>query len=293
MKSERAFPLKVSLHGMSERMQKMMENYLVLVCSDVARLAHAEEALAEIVDVDSPQGNNLLKERLANRPSKPIIVLSINEVTSTDVIYVKKPIVVPVFVHALMTVNDMIQSKKVLKKTIPNKTLIDAAEPKPEKSNKGSSRSSSKQNNKRLSAKRKVRSEKKKISKEANKLLNQITKIDESFNIDSSPKNQRETVRYIFDGIVGTLKIKKLLGRSETVKVLDLSSKGAHIGCDSVLKLQANVVLNLQLTPEQGFRINAKVIRGGNNSYGLLFEKHQHDLIDFLIDSAHPYNLTY
>ncbi len=292
-------PLKVSLHGMSARMHKMMESYFTLVCSDIAMLATDDEAQAEIVDVDSPQANNLLKQRLEKRPSKPIIVISLYEVSSTEVIYVKKPLVVPVFIHALLTAQEMIQNKKSLKKPITGKMLADTTtsktRSKPRKTSVPDTQSkvNKKKNVDKLSSARKVKADKKKIAKEASKLLQQITKVDENADLESIAKSQRKAVRYMFEGIEGILKIKSLLGQTNlAVKVLDISSKGAQIQCNEPLKLHAKVALILEFPPEKDFKISARIIRVNKYKYGLLFEKNHHNLIDYLVNSVYPYNLV-
>lgn len=288
MKNKDPFPLKLSLHGMNERMQKIMESYLTLLCSDVATLVDDKEAQAEIIYADSPQGNNLLKERLAKRPSKPIIVISSNVVSSTEVVYVKKPLVVSDFIHALLTVKHMIQSNKALKKSIDDIRLADKSKTvKPVKVSTPS-KTKEKDNLDRLSVAQKVRLDQNKIAEEATKLLNQITMIDNISNVGELSKNRRETVRYIFEGVEGSLEIKSLLGRNHvSIQVLDISSKGANIQCNEQIKLNTKALLKLHFTPQQDFKISARVIRSKDKkSYGLIFENYHHELIDFLINSA-------
>ncbi len=86
--------LKVSLHGMNSRMQVMMASYLELNCNRIANVVDDAEAEAEIVDVDLSGSTNILEERLAQQPSKPIIVLSLYDDSSNlkGIVYVKKPV---------------------------------------------------------------------------------------------------------------------------------------------------------------------------------------------------------
>lgn len=102
--------LKVSLHGMNNQAQKMMSKYLEMCCNDIAQVVEESKADAEIVDVDLAQSKTFLEERLAQQPPKPIIALSVQEVSFDNVVYVKKPIDVPSVVAALRTVK-----KQVLK----------------------------------------------------------------------------------------------------------------------------------------------------------------------------------
>ncbi len=295
MKSKDPFPLKISLHGMSNRTQKMMESYLTLVCGDIATLVKDEDAEAEIIDIDSPQANNLLKKRLAQRPSKPIIAISLYEVSSTEVIFVKKPLVVSIFIHALLTVKHQIQSNHALKKSIDHNKLTGKSVSiikKPSKLN-SPSKTKTKGNLDRLSASRKAKADKKKIAQEATKLLNQITMIDAISNTKDVANNRRKTVRYIFEGIEGNLELKSLIGRSSVaIQIFDISSKGANVQCNEQLKLRTKAVLKLQFSSEQNFTISTRVIRKNKNSYALAFEKQHHELIDFLLNSTNPFNIV-
>lgn len=295
MKSKDPSPLKISLHGMSDRSQKMMASYLRLVCGDIATLVADEEAEAEIIDVDCPEANNLLKKRLAQRPSKPIIAISLHEVSSTEVIFVKKPLVVSIFIHALLTVKHMIQSNTALKKTIDHNRLTGKSASKTIKPTRQNTQSKTKKmgNLDRLSATRKAKADKKKIAQEATKLLNQITMIDNISNTKDVSNNRRKTVRYIFEGVEGNLELKSLIGRSSVaIQIFDISSKGANVLCNQQLKLRTKAALTLQFSSEQNFTIGTRVIRKNKNSYALAFEKHHHELIDFLVDSTNPYNIV-
>ena len=69
--------LKVSLHGMNERMQMMMAAYLELNCRGMAYVVDELEAEVEIVDVDVADSKTILQQRLEQQPGKPIIVISL------------------------------------------------------------------------------------------------------------------------------------------------------------------------------------------------------------------------
>lgn len=98
--------LKVSLHGMNDRMQTMMASYFELNCNGIACVVEESEADAEIVDVDLSDSKNILQERLAQQPVKPIIAISLYDVSSSAAIYVKKPIKVHNLVNAINKVRD-------------------------------------------------------------------------------------------------------------------------------------------------------------------------------------------
>ncbi len=118
MKSKGLKPLKVSLHGMDKRLRKIMKYYLKLHCKGTAIVVDDDdEAHVEIVYVDLPQSKSLLNERLAHQPSKPIIAISINEISTSGVIYVKKPIHVTDVLVAFGVAKDVILGKISLKRT--------------------------------------------------------------------------------------------------------------------------------------------------------------------------------
>lgn len=101
MQNKNSGPLKVSLHGMNNRMQKMMTNYLEISCDGIAYVVEESEAQAEIVDIDLTNSKTLLKERLAQQPSKPIIAFSLQNIPNENIIYVKKPIEIPKVIDAI------------------------------------------------------------------------------------------------------------------------------------------------------------------------------------------------
>jgi hypothetical protein len=105
--------LKVSLHGMNDRAQKMMANYLEMCCHDIALVVEESESDAEIIDLDTMGSKNIYEKRLAQQPSKPIIALSVQPVSADNVIYVKKPVDIPSIVDAIKSVKkDILSSAK-------------------------------------------------------------------------------------------------------------------------------------------------------------------------------------
>jgi hypothetical protein len=124
MQNKNSGPLKVSLHGMNNRMQKMMANYLEISCNGIAYVVDENEAQAEIVDIDLVNSKTILKERLAQQPSKPIIALSLQEISNEKVIYVKKPIEIPKVINALKEAKKKIKVVKTNKAPNSSKTKI-------------------------------------------------------------------------------------------------------------------------------------------------------------------------
>jgi hypothetical protein len=104
--------LKVSLHGMNDRMQKMMASYLELSCKGIACVVDEDESQIELVDLDEVNSKLVLKERLEQQPLKPIIVLSLQEVSIENTIFVKKPIDIPHVIAALHAAKILLQNSQ-------------------------------------------------------------------------------------------------------------------------------------------------------------------------------------
>jgi hypothetical protein len=107
-------PLKVSLHGMNDRMLMMMTRFIELNCKGVADVVDEDESNVEIVDVDAAESKSLLEQRLALQPPKPIIALSLQEIpVKQGVTFVKKPVDSNNVVNALKVVKRELQKNKV------------------------------------------------------------------------------------------------------------------------------------------------------------------------------------
>ena len=105
--------LKISLHGMDFQKQKTMSNYIKQISKDTIYIVHESESNAEIFDIDLAESKKLLQTRLSQKTSKPVIVLSINDVSLDNVIYVKKPITIPHFLDAIKKVQTKISRNEV------------------------------------------------------------------------------------------------------------------------------------------------------------------------------------
>ena len=110
-----------------------------------------------------------------------------------------------------------------------------------------------------------------------------------------APTNQRKAVRYTKDALTAHLILKKLLKANQYTfaKVANISSTGARIDTTQKLPLKAKITLNIMLDNHTVYQTKAKVIRTCQNAvakditYGLIFEKTQHALIDHIIAKHH------
>jgi len=116
-------PLKVSLHGMNNYMQKMIINYLEITCQGIAHVVDENEAQAEIIDLDSVNSKSLLKERLAQQPTKPMIALSLQEISIESVIFVKKPIETPNLINAIKKAKESANLNKTNKAPVQKQSI--------------------------------------------------------------------------------------------------------------------------------------------------------------------------
>lgn len=101
-------PLKVALHGMSERSYKMMTMYLQGPCKGIAVVVNDSNAEIDIFDADTVNAEKLLNERLAKKSHRPVIVLSLNDYSQEDILYVKKPVKTDDMLSALSRAGDML-----------------------------------------------------------------------------------------------------------------------------------------------------------------------------------------
>lgn len=104
-------PLKVALHGMDERSNKMMAMYLQGPCKGVATVVHSSNAEIDIFDADSVAGQKLLHEHFEKKSSKPVIVLSLNNQLIDNALHVKKPVRTDDMLGALAKAKAMLEQK--------------------------------------------------------------------------------------------------------------------------------------------------------------------------------------
>jgi len=106
---------------------------------------------------------------------------------------------------------------------------------------------------------------------------------------DVQTNNLRIAVRYIRTDITTSLTTPGLLSFSKkiSVKLIDISSKGAAIECDKKLGIKRKIILKLVFKDSHSFILHAKIIHHIKNKkqYGLKFDKFNHELGDYLLSS--------
>jgi hypothetical protein len=85
-------PLGIALLGINERDRARLELFLDHHWSSNCLLVSEEHADMCILDLDSLDGNQLLKRQQKCNPSRPLIVLSVNDVDIDDVSLLRKPL---------------------------------------------------------------------------------------------------------------------------------------------------------------------------------------------------------
>jgi hypothetical protein len=86
-------PLKVSLYGMDARAIKIMAMFLQGPCDGVAIVVdNPKDADIDIFEGDAPDSKKLLATYCQENQQKPLIILSLREVTQEHALHVKKPI---------------------------------------------------------------------------------------------------------------------------------------------------------------------------------------------------------
>lgn len=308
MKNEAQYPLKVSLHGMNERMQIMIINYLKLICNNMAIIVEEREAEAEIIDADFYHSKSLLEHRLARQSSKPIIAISLQEVQSNELIYVKKPVEVKDFVRAISAAKELVENNATLKQTEINikssniavsetvKQPTASIQPEIEDTDIFDLPEIIDENIYDLpaSASSLILITDKQKDK-TSELVSQVSAFTNKDKPKIAQDNQRGEIRYVFDGLKGILEKKSLIMIKNSLPILiqNVSSKGALIQYDVLLKLRSKVMLKFRFRSHHIFSIPAQVVRKQeDNSYGLLFNKRNDEFIDFLIESGSLFNIT-
>lgn len=249
-------PLKVSLHGMNGRAQKMMARYLEINCNGIAHVVAANESDIEIIDTDLAESAFLLQERLSQRPPKPIIVFSLWKTSVENVIYVRKPVEIPAVVNALKLAQNILENR------------IDRI----------------KHGDKKLLSSQ---------TSEINKLqgFNNSVKNHSYYEKGQDSflrKNIRKKTRYTFHSIPAQLSKSSFTGHSNllTVQIENTSGVDALVALKEQLKLGEKVTLIVQSELVKKFVINAKVVRKEEKGvYALKFLTKHHKLIDSLFDS--------
>jgi len=111
MKDNRKSPLKIALHGMDGRTYKMMVMYLQGPCKGAAIVVEDLNADIDMIDADSVKAKTLIEQRLTES-TRPIIALSLQELTFENILYVKKPVKTDDLLFALNEAGAMLSAKK-------------------------------------------------------------------------------------------------------------------------------------------------------------------------------------
>lgn len=139
MKKNSVKPLPLALYGMDERTYRTMSLYLAGPCKGIAIVVSELEAEASIIDADHIKAKELLDERKAKSPGRPIILLSLEELFIEGTVYVKKPVITVDLVVALKQVIAQINAdpdRSNNEKPVPEQILKPEIEPVPEKAKK-------------------------------------------------------------------------------------------------------------------------------------------------------------
>jgi hypothetical protein len=107
---------------------------------------------------------------------------------------------------------------------------------------------------------------------------------------EQKTKNRRIAIRYVRNDITATLIQSNFFNVKKTtsVRLIDVSSKGAAIQCDTSLTLKKQVILELLFKDDQVFKIPAFIIHKTNEKntdYGLKFVRFNNELGDYLLSS--------
>lgn len=111
MKDKLKSPLKIALHGIDGRSYKMMVMYLQGPCKGAAVVVEDLNAEVDMIDADSIQAKKLLEQKLAES-ARPIIALSLQELTFENILYVKKPVKTDDLLFALSEAGRILSAKK-------------------------------------------------------------------------------------------------------------------------------------------------------------------------------------
>ncbi len=117
-------PVKLASLGMDPRLQKMLVMFLKGPCKGSATIVDDVAADADIIDTDNIGGANvdlididsvnskhLLEQRRKLNPDRPIIVISLQDVTMEGVVFLKKPIKALAMIDVISQVRKMLDSQ--------------------------------------------------------------------------------------------------------------------------------------------------------------------------------------
>ncbi len=133
MKNKNQTSLKVALYGMDQRSYKMMSLYLKGPCKGLATVVNETEAEIDLLDADHIKARELLDQLQSKTPTRPIIILSLEEIRLEGTIYVKKPVKMNDIIAALKLAKESLGARSKKNKVTPIKVVSEALDPAPVK----------------------------------------------------------------------------------------------------------------------------------------------------------------
>lgn len=133
MKNKNQTSLKVALYGMDQRSYKMMSLYLKGPCKGLATVVNETEAEIDLLDADHIKARELLDQLQSKTPTRPIIILSLEEIRLEGTIYVKKPVKMNDIIAALKLAKESLGARSKKNKVTPIKVVSEALDPAPAK----------------------------------------------------------------------------------------------------------------------------------------------------------------
>jgi len=117
--------------------------------------------------------------------------------------------------------------------------------------------------------------------------LEGLDELDHPIELDSLLLNKRISVRYRRGDISAMVRTRNFLfPKLFTVKLLDISSKGAAIYSTRKLKVKSRVTFFLEFEDKTRFTISARVAHVlSAPRYGLKFDRYQHQLAEHLLQT--------
>lgn len=126
MKGKNERPIRVALFGMDGRTLKTMVLYLQGPCRGIAVVVDELDAEVDIIDADFTNVNDLVTERQSKAPNRPILILSLRELSIEGTIFVKKPVQATELIAGLKEANEIISKGEVTKNSQKSSKKISA-----------------------------------------------------------------------------------------------------------------------------------------------------------------------
>lgn len=119
-------PLQIALHGMDDRATKMLAMYFQGLCNGAAVLVpNREDADVDMFDADVLSSKKILETYLKEHLIRPVIALSVQEITQKGVFYIKKPVSVDEMLRVIA------EAKKLISKASRQSQILHKNEANP------------------------------------------------------------------------------------------------------------------------------------------------------------------